>query len=110
MNDKLFTGTTTPPEITKQPGENYPFSVDYTGQLPTGATLSSAAVTVIQIDTGTNVTATLLASGTATISGNQAIVRLQSGTNGQAYRITFLATLSDTSILEDDVILRVQAR
>jgi hypothetical protein len=71
----------------KQPAESWPIATD------TGATDNS-----------------VLASTTATIVGTQARVKVQSGTTGIDYKITFLVTLSDGSVLEEDVLMQVVGR
>lgn len=91
----------------KQPAESYTIAIEFLGKLPSGASLSSG--TVAGYDIQANATDnTVLASTTATISGTQARVKVQAGTTSKDYKITFTCTLSDSSILEEDIIMRVR--
>jgi hypothetical protein len=93
----------------KQPAESWPIAVEFSGKLPSGASLSSGTVSAIRTDTGATDNS-VLASTTATIVGTQARVKVQSGTTGIDYKITFLVTLSDGSVLEEDVLMQVVGR
>lgn len=91
----------------KQPNETYTIAVDFTGKLPTGATISTGTVFAFD-QAGTDVSGTVLDPGSAaTIVGNEARKRVLAGTHGQDYRIRFRVTLSNTDILEEDVLMRV---
>lgn len=94
-------------QFIKQPAETYIISVDMTGKLPTGATITSGAVAAFDpalID----VSATILQSTVATIVGDEARVRVLNGTHGTLYRIRFRLTLSDGDLLEEDVEMSVE--
>jgi len=58
------------------------------------------------MDTGA-VDNSVLGSTSATISGTQARVRVKQGVSGVQYKITFVITLSNTDILEEDVLMHV---
>lgn len=94
--------------VVKPVAEKRSYTVTYTGRMPAGATLVSCAVAAVGKFDGA-AAASVLSSGTATISGNTASVFLQAGAAGQRYIITFTATLSDGSILPDYVLLIVKA-
>lgn len=96
-------------ELYKQPSENYPFGFEFANKLPDGLTLSSGTVTGKNIATGVTDN-TVLQSTTATISGTQAKFRLQAGTDGASYNISLKVTLSDGSVLEEDLIMHVRER
>ena len=96
-----------PSTLTKQPSENYPLALQYYGNLPVGTSLSSAALSAIDLLDDSDATNIVLASPTGTISGTQVLFRVQGGATGKNYKITCLATLSDGSILEDEITLTV---
>lgn len=92
--------------IIKQPLESYTVGFEFAGKLPSGVTLTSGTVSAMNIGSGATDN-TVLASTTATISGTQAVVKVQGGVNGQMYRVTFLLTLSNGDILEEDLEMQV---
>lgn len=92
----------------KQPAEMYPIGIDFTGKLPSGATLASATVSALSMSDGSNQTGTVLQSSTATIVGTQALIRVLGGTHGIQYQITFRATLSTGDVLEEEVYMYVE--
>lgn len=93
----------------KQPSESWTFAVEFVGKLPAGASLASGTVSAIRLDTGATDNS-VLASTTATIVGTQARVKVQAGTTGVEYKLTFLVTLSNSDLLEEDVIMQVVGR
>lgn len=97
---------TTPGYFEKQSSEAYTIAIEFVGRLPSGASLSSGTVTAQNLSTGATDT-TVLASTTATIATTQAKVKVQAGANQTSYKITFTLTLSDASILEEDVTMKV---
>jgi hypothetical protein len=90
----------------KQPSETYTIAVEFSGKLPSGASLSSGTVSAIRMDTGATDNS-VLASTSATISGTQARVRVKQGVSGVIYKITFVVALSNADILEEDVLMHV---
>lgn len=93
--------------ILKQPAERYGYGPDFTNRLPTGATLSSGTIRAIDLSTNSTDNS-ILASTTATITGNVAYATLVNGVDGKDYQITWTCTLSDSSILVEDAILKVK--
>lgn len=93
----------------KQPGENFPFAVEFSGRLPAGLSLASGTVAAVVYSTGVTDNS-VLNSLSATIVETQAIARVKAGTDGATYKITFTVTLSDGSILEEDVLMNVKDR
>lgn len=103
--------STETPSFEKQPAEEYFVGFEFSGRLPSGANLDSGTVAAIDVDTGSDVAATVLDSTTATVSGTQATVGCKAGNNGQTIKITFSMTLDNASadILEEDLIMKVIA-
>lgn len=93
----------------KQPAETYPIGVEFSGQLPAGTAIVSGTVAGKNMATGLTDN-TILANTTATISGTQAKVKVLGGTDGVQYKITFLVTLDDGSVLEEDILMNVADR
>jgi hypothetical protein len=93
----------------KQPAEAYTIAFEFAGKLPSGANLSSGTVSAIRMDTGATDNS-VLASTTATIVSTQARVKVQSGLTGVDYKITFLMTLSNGDLLEEDILMQVIGR
>ena len=97
-------------ELEKQPSENKPLAINFTGKLPAGLALASGTVSAVRLDTGA-ADNSILASTTLTISGAKAILRYLGGSAGVDYKITALVTLTDTvTVLEEDVLLHVVGR
>lgn len=92
--------------FSKQPSETYTIGIDFTGKLPTGATLSSGTVAAVD-PAGVSASGTVLSSTSATIVANEARIKVLAGTHGYDYRIRFTCTLSNADILEEDVLMRV---
>lgn len=93
--------------VEKQSREKQVLTIDYSSVLPSGVTVSSGVVEAVD-GRGADVAATLLTSTTATTTSTTAKAVLQNGTNGERYKITMLATLSDGQVLEDDVFLLIK--
>ncbi len=94
--------------FSKQPGENYPVAFDFSapGALPDSVTISSAVVSAYEVETGAKADPVL--SGSATTTSTRATQRVTGGTDGKDYHIKFLITLSDSSVLEEDLIMEVR--
>jgi hypothetical protein len=80
--------------LEKLSSERWGVGFDFTGKLPTGASISSGTATATDLSDNSDVSATLLVSTTASISGNVATVRLQSGTKGRKYLVLLTVVLS----------------
>lgn len=97
---------TTPITIRKQSNEKYPVLVDFTNNLPSTTTISSATSAAYDLKDNSNVSATLINATTNTTTG--VTVKLQAGTTSKKYKITVTATLSDSfSVLEEDFYLEI---
>jgi hypothetical protein len=92
----------------KQPAEGYTIAIEFANKLPSGASLSTGTVAAVDVQAAATDNS-VLSTTTATISGTQARVKVISGTDGKDYKITFTCALSDTSTLEEDVLMRVRA-
>lgn len=95
--------------VNKQPNERLPLAFEFLDRLPLGGQLSSGIFNAIDIADDSDVTATMLPSPTGTVAGTQVRFNVIAGTDGHRYKITLLATLTDGSILEEDVIIAVGA-
>lgn len=93
-------------EFIMQSAERRPLTVDFSDRMPSGATISSCAVTCVNIYSATTDNAKI-SSTTATLGGSDttASVFMISPVDGQRYRVSFTATLSDTSILKEDLLI-----
>jgi hypothetical protein len=97
--------------FTKQSSEVYAVSFQFSGKLPTGASLASCTVAAINTSTLVDASATVLSSTTATISGTLATVTVQAGEHGYDYQLSFVALLSPGSpipVLEEDLLLMIR--
>ncbi len=91
----------------KQSAEVKPYFYDYTGGLPDGESLVTAAVTVTEFATPfTDVTSAMLNSSTV-VSPRVNIV-LQAGTSGTRYKIRYLMTTTSGYTLEGDAYIDVK--
>lgn len=88
--------------------EEYSIDLDWTGELPTGKTLSSVAASATRNDTGADATATILGSTSPSVNGEKATVRVKAGTSGIEYTIKLLSTLNDASVFEDHWIMQIR--
>ena len=94
-------------EFTKEPAEKYVIAIEYSGRLPTGASLSSGTVTAYDMGAGATDTS-VLTSTTATIATTQAKAQVRAGSAGKKYKITFTVTLDTGDILEDEVLMTIR--
>jgi hypothetical protein len=94
-------------ELTKQPSEKYPIAFEFYGRLPFNTTLVSGVITARNLTDDLDATSVILQSTVVIISGTQVRVGVQGGTHGKTYVITLKVTLSDGSILEDEVRIKV---
>ena len=92
-------------DFLKQPSEEFTIALDFSGDLDTGETLSSAVVTATD-SAGTDVTATIVVSDA--VSGDTWAVRVQAGTAGSDYKITVVVTTSTGQVYEHEVMMRVR--
>jgi hypothetical protein len=81
--------------------------IDYTDQLPIGAVVVGADVKVRLHPAGTDLTATMI-EGIPTIDPARVTALVKAGDDGTDYKITYLTTLTDGVILEDDLLMQVR--
>jgi hypothetical protein len=93
--------------INKQPNERLPLAFEFLDRLPLGGELSSGVFSAIDIADGSDVTIDILVSPTGTVSGTQVRFSVIAGTEDHVYKVTLRATLTDGSILEEDVKIAV---
>lgn len=91
----------------KQVREKLVIAVDYSNELPSGVTVSSG---VVEAKDSSGNLAAVLASATATTTSTTAKCTVQDGQSGGEYVVTFLTTLSDGQVWEDEVVMRVRNR
>lgn len=94
-------------EFDKQPAETYPIAFEYYGKLPAGTSLASAVGSAYNVTDSVDATAAVLHVTAGVIQGTRAIFRVKAGTTGKVYKITSKATLSDGSLLEDEIQMNV---
>lgn len=94
-------------EFTKQPAETYTIGVEFLGKLPSGASLSGGSVNAFD-PAGADVSSSVLSSTNVTIAGTQAQVRVLAGHHGTDYRLRLRVTLSNSDVLEEDVVMHVE--
>lgn len=93
-------------QIEKQSSERRLVTIDYSEVLGS-ASLSSVAVTGYNIATASTDN-TVISSTTGTIIADTATIYVRSGSSGQRYRITFTATLDDSQVFKDDILMTVK--
>ena len=93
----------------KLPTETYALAIDFGTRLPLNAALASGTLAAIDEATAVDATATVLASATATIQGDDAVLTPQAGTAGHDYLLTLSATLSTGAVLVEQVRMQVRS-
>lgn len=94
--------------INKQPAEKFYAGVDFGEVLEDGETINAGSSTVTALDGSTDVTSTLIESGSLSVSGGTLSARLQNGTAGTKYKVTFQAATSLGNLFEKDIRVTVQ--
>jgi hypothetical protein len=88
----------------KQPYEQYPVAVEFSGKLPTGTTISSMDVAVTL--NGVDVTSTVIDE--SYLDSTRAVIVVKGGEDKKDYKFTIQILLSDGSKLEEDLIMGVR--
>jgi len=100
-----------PSTFTKQPDEVYTLSVSFAKPLATGETMVS--ITVVATLDDVDVTSTVISG--SSISGENVLIGVKGGTDGNDYKITIKATTDSTTpaglpfVHEADVTMSVDA-
>lgn len=89
------------PSLIKQPAESRLYSMDFSPLLQPGETIASV-VSVTAAPVG------LTLNGSASYAGQKAFQRIEGGTAGESYKVTFVVTTSDSNTLESEGILQVR--
>ncbi len=77
----------------KDPSEEINYGVDFAPLLETGETVSTAAAS-IRVISGTDANSAAMLSGSVSVSGSIASVKIINGVVGCVYRVGFTATTS----------------
>lgn len=80
--------------LEKHATERWGVGFDFTDKVPDGATIASGTATATDLADGSDVSATLLVSTTASISGLVATIRVTAGTKGHTYQVLLTVVLS----------------
>jgi hypothetical protein len=97
----------------KQPSDNLKYNIDYSAWLPSGVSVSNSVVSSIDVvnPASTDVgEPTLTISSPVIVGGTIVQYFASSGTDGKTYKVTFLATMTDTQALESEIEFRVTDR
>jgi hypothetical protein len=95
------------PVIRKKPGEKFPIGLRYK---PPDLPVGPPAVTISSVTSAVTPAATLVLGTTGVIAdGTEVYCWITAGTAGVDYTVRFTSILSDTKILIDDYLVRVQS-
>lgn len=99
----MIIGTITP---AKQPNEKIKITIDFTNNVPSGGSVSTAVVTSRNASTGADTTSTII-SGSATVVSPNVTQLVHQGTSGDTHIVTFKATMSNAEVYEDEITLPI---
>jgi hypothetical protein len=100
----MLLGTVYPP---KQPSESFPVGIDFTNDLATGETISSAVTTALRLSDGEDVSAEIL-TGVELIATPVVAKRVIAGDPGELYRMQITITTSGLNTYEHEVDIPVE--
>lgn len=89
--------------LEKQPGDNFPYDMEFRGKLSSGETLTGVT-SFTASPTGVG----HLTIGTPAYSGTKAQARISAGTSGTKYKLTVVATTSMSNTVEGEGYLFVR--
>lgn len=92
----------------QQPTERKTYEIDLSPRLLDGVTVSSATCSAINVTTGATDNA-VLTSLTCSVTTPSVFFTTTGMTDQRLYKITVLATLSNSDIIEEDVEIRCEA-
>lgn len=95
-------------DIIKTPAETYPVTIDYTDKLPSGSSVASGAVSVIDFADDSDVSATIK-PGSVTATSTALNFDLVAGTAGKDYLVIVTATITGSKPIVNYWRLRVKA-
>jgi len=95
--------------FTKQPLEIKKYQIDYSEWLATGETVNGVATQVELLNpaSGDVGEPTLTVGTTQVVGGTVFEYYMSSGTDGKRYKVTFLATTTDTQTVESEIEFKV---
>jgi hypothetical protein len=93
--------------LNKQPAEKYGVSINFASRLPESVTVVSGVVSAINAKT-LEADTTVYGASALVIEGAAATAIIQNGISGNKYQLTYTVTLSDGSILQEDIKLVVK--
>jgi hypothetical protein len=96
-----------PNTILKHPSETYPVGIDYTGKLPSSASLISTSWEALDTFDNSDASSIVLTDTSGSIDGNVAKIRVQDGEEDHYYRIDVDVALSTGDILHDHFFMHV---
>lgn len=94
-------------ELKKISGETITQLIDYSDRLPSGVSVSSATASAVRLNDGA-VDGTVL--GTVSNTASSVSFVATAGTDGLDYLVTVSATLSNSDVLKDLVLMSVRDR
>lgn len=95
----------------KRVDEDIPLTYDFTNDLPSGVTVSSAATCVCAVYSKSktaDANPSAIISGAPTVSSPNVTQKIINGTDGASYFIVFPATGSDGNLYEGECILLIE--
>lgn len=93
-------------EFTKTEYEEYTIAIEYSGRLPTGATVTTLTVTAT--DRASKQTDSSVLSGATSTSGTQGRQKVTGGKSNKDYILAFKMVLSTGEKLEDQILMKVR--
>ena len=93
----------------KQTDEIFPIAADFSDVLATGETIVKESSEVIAYDSkDEDVSATILVSDSKSVLESLLLAKIQAGTDGKKYKITFKAATSNSNIYELDIFMIIK--
>lgn len=90
----------------KTAAEIYPVTIDFTNRLPTGTTVASGSGSARNMRTDASASSVFVSTN-LTVTDTTAKGVVTGGSVGDDYEMTFTATLSDGSVLVEQLLMRV---
>ena len=95
--------------FTKTAVERYRQTVDFSKALSEGARITACAVSASRIPDGADVTADVLGSSDAEVSGKSVVILVKNGDAGKSYKLRFFLDVDTGERLEEEVVMAVEA-
>ncbi len=94
-------------QVSKQPGELFPLTIDFSPELATGETVTSAVVTTRDATTGVDTSSTIK-SGSHTVASPKVTQKVTAGATGDRHILTIKATTSAGNVYEGEIELHIR--